>query len=80
MDMDVDMEVPNSVSIFLICRVHHHPPPIPFWNGQTLTHPIISLSAFTPNANNRAAPITRLRMNTFPNSIMAFRDTANTIQ
>lgn len=54
MDMDIDMDVPYSVSVFLIHWLLH-----PILERETPTH-ASSLPTFIPNADNHAAPTSEL--------------------
>ena len=68
MDMDVDMDVPYNVSVFLTRR--------PVLEREVVAY--ISSPAFTPNTDNSAAPALVLRMDVYANSIIAFWGTADT--
>ena len=69
MDMDVDMDVPYNVSVFLTRR--------PVLEREVVAY-ISSPPAFTPNTDNSAAPTLALRMDVYANSIIVFWGTADT--
>lgn len=77
MDVDIDMDVPYSVSVFLIRR-HLSAPLHLISEGGTSTY-ASPLPAFIPNAENCATHIPELWVDISTNSIMVFRDTADTM-
>jgi hypothetical protein len=77
MDMDVDMDVPYSVSVFLIRPAHPLALLHPILGRETSTY-ASSLPIFIPNPDNYATSTSGLSVDIILNSIMTFRDTTDT--